>query len=196
MKHIAPRIGLAQHPRGILVSLPARFWLLVSLRRAVRRILAAEEAWSYLAPAEAALRLEQWIAEVELQLAADLRRRSWLVDDAEWNGANPAVASPAPAAAPLPGFVVELPSASTTKGTLKLLAQLEGGQILVSTPPPGLSATGRIFVLRPSGTVVQQRIAQRAIADRLVMPGGDGLFGLDTSQTWFLPHVHQPEIRP
>ena len=75
MKPFAPPIGIAETPRGLVVSLPPRFWLLVSLRRHFR--LAAEpEAWTYrLLGANLARRLETWIAAVELQLAAERRRR-------------------------------------------------------------------------------------------------------------------------
>lgn len=186
MKHVAPPIGVAETPRGLRIALPPRFWLLLSLRRAVRKLLPDEQAWTYFAPAAAAVRIGQWIAEVELQIAAESRRRAWSASDAEWDSAPRAAAAPiAPVSAAEP-FVVALPTPATTRGTLALLEQMRAGEQLVTT----LGADGdspRSFRLLPSGLVIRSDIAQRAISDCLVRPACDGLFGPETSQSWDLP---------
>lgn len=194
MMHAMREIGLAETPRGILLSLPPRFWLLVSLRRTIRSLQAGEAAWTYLAPAKDAVRIEQWIAEVELQLAADRRRRAWSATDAEWEAAPVRLEASTPPA-PLPPIIVKLPSAATTKGTLKLLERLQASEVLVQTPDVGRAGAPRIFVLRPLGALVRTSLAQRAIADCLVQPSCDGLFGPETSQTWIFPTITPEEPR-
>lgn len=185
MKHVAPPIGVAETPRGLQIALPPRFWLLVSLRAAVRRLLPDERAWTYLAPAATALRVEQWIAEVEIQLEAERRRRAWAVSDAEWDGSAVAPAPIAARPSPEP-FVVRLPTPATTNATRALLERLRDGQILVATAAAD-AGTPRSFILLPSGATVRAAIARRAIAERLVRPACDGLFGPETSQSWDLP---------
>lgn len=195
MKHVAPPIGVAETPRGLRIALPPRFWLLVSLRRAVRKLMPDESAWTYFAPAGTARRIEQWIAEVELQIAAESRRRAWSASDAEWEGAPRASAAPIAATPAAEPFVIALPTPATTRGTLALLEQMRAGQQLVAT----LGADGdtpRSFRLLPSGLVVRTCIAQRAIADRLVRPACDGLFGPETSQSWDLPASPATGDRP
>lgn len=187
MKHVAPPIGVAQTPRGLRIALPPRFWLLVSLRAAVRKLLPDEAAWTYLAPATTALRVEQWIAEVEIQLAAERRRRAWSVSDAEWEGVAAASAPIAAMPAPEP-VVVRLPTPATTRGTLQLLEQLRDGQVLVASVAAEAGAP-RSFILLPSGASVRAAVARRAIAEQLVRPACDGLFGPETSQSWDLPPV-------
>ncbi|MCJ2104740.1 hypothetical protein MKK70_04975 [Methylobacterium sp. E-041] len=192
MKPVTAPIGIAKTARGLLITLPGRFWLLVSLRRAVKRLVAHEEPWTYLAPESKGVRIEQWVAEVEMQLAAESRRRAWSVSDAEWEAAPSAAAAPAfsPPSEPL---IVNLPSAKTTRSTLSLLKKLEAGQVLVSTPDRGGAGALRIYVLRPSGRVISTRVARRAIEDRLVLPHCDGLFGPDTSQSWGFPTDLKPQ---
>lgn len=187
MKHVAPPIGVAQTPRGLRIALPPRFWLLVSLRAAVRKLLPDEAAWTYLAPATTALRVEQWIAEVEIQLAAERRRRAWSVSDAEWEGSAAAAAPIAAKPEPDP-FIVRLPTPATTRGTLQLLERLRDGQVLVASVAAEAGAP-RSFLLLPSGTSVRATVARRAIAEQLVRPACDGLFGPETSQSWDLPPV-------
>lgn len=97
MKPVAPPIGVAEDARGIVVSLPPRFWLLVSLRKLFRRMLPEPMAWTYRLPRTVgvAKRVEVWIAEVELQVRAEERRRAWTASDAEWHDTpQPAVAAP------------------------------------------------------------------------------------------------------
>ncbi|MBE7203887.1 MAG: hypothetical protein INR70_39675, partial [Parafilimonas terrae] len=71
-------IGVAEIRQGFLVSLPRQFWLVVGLRKTFPRLRAAAEAWTYLVPVgrDVAARIEGWIAEVELQVRAEARRRS------------------------------------------------------------------------------------------------------------------------
>ena len=192
MKPVSAPIGIAKTARGLLITLPGRFWLLVSLRRAVKRLVAHEEPWTYLAPESKGVQIEQWVAEVEIQLAAERRRRAWSASDAEWEAAPSAATAPAfsPPSEPL---IVNLPSAKTTRSTLSLLKKLEAGQVLVSTPDRGGAGALRIYVLRPSGRVVPTRVARRAIEDRLVLPHCDGLFGPDTSQSWGFPTDLKPQ---
>ena len=192
MKTVTAPIGIAKTARGLLITLPGRFWLLVSLRRSVKRLIASEDPWTYLAPESKGVRIEQWVAEVEIQLAAESRRRAWSVSDAEWEAAPSAATAPAfsPPSEPL---IVNLPSAKTTLSTLSLLKKLEAGQVLVSTPDRGGAGALRIYVLRPSGRVVPTRVARRAIDDRLVLPHCDGLFGPETSQSWGFPTHLKPQ---
>lgn len=183
MKHAASPIGVADTKRGVLVSLPPRFWLMVSLHRAVPRVRPAEAAWTYVAPTEALRRIGQWVAEVELQLRAESRRRAWSVTDAEWEGlAGAAGAAPRPAA---PAVIVMPPGPQTSKGTLALLARLAAGEVLVVTPAP--TGCGRFYVLRPSDVAVRPVVFERALHEQLIAPGNDGLFGPETSQTFTLP---------
>lgn len=114
MKPVAPPIGVAEDARGIVVSLPPRFWLLVSLRKLFRRMLPEPMAWTYRLPRTvgAAKRVEVWIAEVELQVRAEERRRAWTASDAEWHDTpQPAVAAPI-AAEPV---IVTLPTEETDR---------------------------------------------------------------------------------
>lgn len=182
MRHAAPQIGLADIPRGILVSLPPRFWLVVSLRRSVRGVQAGAEPWTYLVPPVrgAGRRIEAWIAEVELQVRAEARRRAWTATDAEWSGAGTPQA-PSPVAAP--PAIVTLPRKRTARDVLKLLADLDAGAVLVV----GVNEGVRGYRLAPSGRRVRTAAAERAIRERLIAPGNDGLFGPDWSQTWRAP---------
>ena len=90
MKPVPVPIGVAVISGGFLVSLPRQFWLVVGLRKSFPRLQAAVEPWTYLVPAgrDVAARIEAWIAEVELQVRAEARRRAWTATDAEWNGAG------------------------------------------------------------------------------------------------------------
>ena len=191
MNHGTAPIGIAKTTRGLLITLPGRFWLLVSLRRAVKRLVAHEEPWAYFAPESKGVTIEQWVAEVEIQLAAENRRRAWSATDAEWEAA-PSTSAPL-ARPPVEPLIVNLPSKTTTRATLSLLKKLEAGQILISTPDRGGAGALRIYVLRPSGRVVPTRVARRAIEDRLVLPHCDGLFGPDTSQSWGFPTDLKPQ---
>lgn len=176
-------IGVAEDARGFLVSLPRQFWLVVGLRKTFPRLRAAAEAWTYLVPPgrDVAARIEGWIAEVELQVRAEARRRSWTATDAEWNGAGEPEA-PKPVAAE-PAIVV-LPKKRTAKPVLQLLGDLAGGAVLVTeVSPEGV----RGYRLAPSGRRVRTAAAERAIALRLIVPGNDGLFGPEWSQTWRAP---------
>ena len=184
MKPFAPPIGIAETPRGLVVSLPPRFWLLVSLRRHFR--LAAEpEAWTYrLLGANLARRLETWIAAVELQLAAERRRRAWSATDAEWDG----VAAPAPASAAIDGeaFAAEIAAAArpgVARPVLRLLEAMRAGEVLTVAVADG----GRAYRLSPSGRPVRASLAERAIGQGLLVPSCDGLFGPEWSQTWRAP---------
>ena len=96
MRRVAPTIGVAEIPRGLLISLPPRFWLLVSLRRACPRAVAAAEPWTYLVPgAGAARRVGEWIAAVDLDLIAEARRRAWTEADAARRSSSSAGCRPA-----------------------------------------------------------------------------------------------------
>ncbi len=176
-------IGVAEVADGFLVSLPRQFWLAVGLRRTFPRMRAAPDAWTYLVPPgrNVAGRIEGWIAEVELQVRAEARRRSWTATDAEWNGAGEPEA-PRPVSAE-PAIVV-LPKKRTAKPVLQLLAELAAGAVMVSSvSPDGV----RGYRLAPSGRRVRTAAAERAIALRLIAPGNDGLFGPEWSQTWRAP---------
>lgn len=180
MKPVPVPIGVAEISGGFLVSLPRQFWLVVGLRKSFPRLQAAAEPWTYFVPVgrNVAARIEAWIAEVELQVRAEARRRAWTATDAEWNGAGEPEA-PRPVAAE-PAIVV-LPKKRTAKPVLQLLADLAAGAVLVVT----VSADGaRGFRLAPSGRRVRVAVADRAIALRLIVPGNDGLFGPEWSQTW------------
>lgn len=183
MKHAAPPIGVAQTKGGVLISLPPRFWLMVSLRRAVPRARPADAAWTYVAPKEALRRIGQWIAEVELQLLAEGRRRAWSVSDAEWEGSTRAAGSTSRPDAP--PVIVMPPGPQTSKGTLALLKRLAAGEVLVVTPAP--TGSGRFYVLRPSDVAILPAVFERALREQLIAPGNDGLFGPETSQTFTLP---------
>ncbi len=176
-------IGVAEISGGLLVSLPRQFWLVVGLRKSFPRLQAAAEPWTYLVPVgrNVAAQIEAWIAEVELQVRAEARRRVWTATDAEWNGAGEPEA-PTPIAAE-PAIVV-LPKKRTAKPLLQLLADLAAGAVLVVT----VSADGaRGFCLAPSGRRIRTAVVERAIALRLIVPGNDGLLGPDWSQTWRAP---------
>lgn len=182
MKHVAPQIGLAETPRGWLVSLPPRFWLLVSLRRTFRGVQAAPDPWTYLVPARGAdRRLGEWMAEVELQLLAESRRRAWTASEAEWTGSP--ISAPAAASSAEPA-IVELPKQGTARATLELLARLAAGEVLTVAIADG----ARHYRLTPSGRAVRPQVAERAIGERLIVPSCDGLFGPEWSQTWRAPY--------
>lgn len=183
MKPVPVPIGVAEIPGGFLVSLPRQFWLVVGLRKTFPRLQAAAEPWTYLVPPgrHAAAQIEAWIAEVDLQARAEARRRAWTATDAEWNGAGEPEA-PRPVAAE-PAIVV-LPRKRTAKPVLQLLADLTAGAVLVVT----VSDDGaRGYRLAPSGRRIRTAVAERAIALRLIVPGNDGLFGPEWSQTWRAP---------
>ncbi|SDA13124.1 hypothetical protein SAMN02799622_00916 [Methylobacterium sp. UNC378MF] len=183
MKPVPVPIGVAEISGGFLVSLPRQFWLVVGLRKTFPRLQAAAAPWTYLVPAgrDVAARIEAWIAEVELQVRAEARRRAWTATDAEWNGAGEPEA-PRPVAAE-PAIIV-LPRKRTAKPVLQLLADLTAGAVLVVT----VSDDGaRGYRLAPSGRRIRTAVAERAIALRLIVPGNDGLFGPEWSQTWRAP---------
>ncbi|MCJ2098475.1 hypothetical protein [Methylobacterium sp. E-046] len=180
-------IGVTEDVRGFLLSLPCQFWLVVGLRRTFPRLRAADEAWTYLVPPgrDVAARIEGWIAEVELQVRAEARRRSWTATDAEWNGAGEPEA-PRPVAAE-PAIVV-LPKKRTARSVLQLLADLAAGAVMVATvSPDGV----RGYRLAPAGRRVRTAAAERAIDLRLIVPGNDGLFGPEWSQTWRAPTAEE-----
>lgn len=183
MKPVAPPIGVAEYARGIVVSLPPRFWLLVSLRKLFRRMLPEPMAWTYRLPRTvgAAKRVEVWIAEVELQVRAEERRSAWTASDAEWHDtplpttATPIAAEPA---------IVTLPTEETGPSVLDLLRRLNEGATMVAT----IEEDGvRRYRLEPRGYLVRTTVAERAIRERLVAPGNDGLLGPESSQTWRAP---------
>ncbi|MDH2313076.1 hypothetical protein [Methylobacterium brachiatum] len=180
MKQVPVPIGVAEVADGFLVSLPRQFWLVVGLRKTFPRVRAAAEAWTYLVPPGrgVAAKIEGWIAEVELQVRADARRRAWTATDAEWNG----VGEPqAPRPVPAEPAIVVLPKKRTARAVLQLLADLASPAILVAAvSPDGV----RGYRLSPSGRRVRFAVAERAIALRLIVPGLDGLFGPEWSQTW------------
>ncbi|MBP2494631.1 hypothetical protein ABID82_005244 [Methylobacterium sp. PvP062] len=195
MKPAAPPIGVAEDARGIVVSLPPRFWLLVSLRKLFRRMLPEPMAWTYRLPRTigAAKRVEVWISEVELQVRAEERRRAWTASDAEWHDTpQPTPAAPI-AAEPV---VVTLPTEETGPSVLDLLRRLNEGATMVAT----IEEDGvRRYRLEPRGYLVRTTVAERAIRERLVAPGNDGLLGPDFSQTWRAPtreEVTRAEPRP
>lgn len=173
-------IRVAESAHGIIVGLPPRFWLLISLRRIFRRMLPEPQAWTYRLPQTVgvAKRLEFWLAEVDLQARAEERRRAWTASDAEWSDAPPA--STAAAAAPEPA-IVALPSDRTGPAVLDLLRKLEAGASLVMT----IEEDGvRRYRLEPRGYLVRTTVAERAIREQLIVPGNDGLLGPEFSQTW------------
>lgn len=175
------QIGVAGSDRGRIVNLPPRFWLLVSLRRSFRGVRAEPQPWTYLLPETASTRrLEEWIAEVELRLLADARRRAWTATEAEWSGVSAVAIATVPMA---PDFVVELPKKRTAGPTLQLLQRMGAGEILVASIQDG----GRGYRLSPSGRAVRASVAERAIGERLLIPNCDGLFGPEWSQTWRAP---------
>lgn len=193
MKHAPPPIGVAETKRGVLISLPPRFWLVVSLRRNFRTLQAEPEAWTYRIPdPRAAVRVERWMSEVELRLQAEARRRAWTATDAEWLGRDAAAPSLATTAVPTSGqdLVFTLPAEGLAPSTRTLLARMAAGEVLVVTVT---ALAGRLFCLAPSGRTVQARIAEAAIAAALVVPAGEGLFGPESSQTWRLaPEASTP----
>jgi hypothetical protein len=183
MKPASVPIGVVEHARGFLVSLPRQFWLVVGLRKTFPRLRAAAEAWTYLVPPgrDVAARIEGWIAEVELQVRAEARRRSWTATDAEWNGVGEPEAPQPVSAGPA---IVVLPKKRTAKPVLQLLAELTAGAVMVATVSP---EGARGYRLAPSGRRVRTAAAERAIALHLIVPGNDGLFGPEWSQTWRAP---------
>lgn len=179
---VAPPIGVADVPGGYLVSLPPQLALVLSLRRAFRKVRAAAEPWTYIVPGPAK-RLGEWLAEVELRALTERRRRAWSADDAEWAGAI----APAPAVeatAPVP-FIVSLPRKRTARPVLELLQHMAAGEILIAE-------SGR-FDLHPSGRPVPAGAARRAIEQRLIVPSCDGLFGPEWSQSWRAPRQEETD---
>lgn len=187
MRSVPVPIGVTEDARGFLVSLPCQFWLVVGLRKTFPRLRAAAEAWTYLVPPgrDVAARIEGWITEVELQVRAEARRRSWTATDAEWNGAGEPEA-PRPVAAE-PAIIV-LPKKRTAKPVLQLLADLAAGAVMVATVSPD---GARGYRLAPAGRRVRTAAAERAISLRLIVPGNDGLFGPEWSQTWRAPTAEE-----
>lgn len=180
MISIARPIGVADVPGGYLVSLPPQLALVLSLRRAFRKVRAAAEPWTYFVPGPAK-RLGEWLAEVELRALTERRRRAWSANDAEWNGAI----APAPAAtAPIP-FIVTLPKKRTARPVLELLQRMAAGETLIVQD-------GR-FRLYPSGRSIPAGIARRAIEARLIVPNCDGLFGPEWSQSWRAPKQEEAD---
>lgn len=179
---VAPPIGVADVPGGYLVSLPPQLALVLSLRRAFRKVRAAAEPWTYFVPGPAK-RLGEWLAEVELRALTERRRRAWSANDAEWAGAI----APAPAAeatAPIP-FIVSLPKKRTARPVLELLQHLAAGEILIAE-------SGR-FDLHPSGRPIPAGVARRAIEQRLIVPSCDGLLGPEWSQSWRAPKQEETD---
>lgn len=179
---VAPPIGVADVPGGYLVSLPPQLALVLSLRRAFRKVRAAAEPWTYFVPGPAK-RLGEWLAEVELRALTERRRRAWSANDAEWDGAI----APAPAAevtAPIP-FIVTLPKKRTARPVLDLLQRMAAGETLIVQD-------GR-FRLYPSGRSILVGIARRAIEQRLIVPNCDGLFGPEWSQSWRAPRQEETD---
>lgn len=179
---VAPPIGVADVPCGYLVSLPPRLALVLSLRRAFRKVRAAAEPWTYFVPGPAK-RLGEWLAEVELRALTERRRRAWSANDAEWDGAI-APATAAEATAPIP-FIVTLPKKQTARPVLELLQRMAAGETLIAQD-------GR-FRLYPSGRPTPAGIARRAIEARLIVPNCDGLFGPEWSQSWRAPKQEEAD---
>jgi len=169
---------------GLKVALPWRWWILRSLRLTFPNCRPAAELWTYIVPgAHAARRIEHWLSEVQLRIAADNRRRAWSVSDAEWNAAC-SVAAPVPeqyCARQEEAVVVRVPPVGTTRATLALLAALEAGETLIVSV---MSGAGRVYTLQPSNKVVLAHVAERAIREQFIRPACDGLLGPETSQTW------------
>lgn len=190
MKPSASPIGVAEDDRGLVVSLPPRFWLLVSLRKIFRRMLPEPQAWTYRLPRTigAAKRIEVWIAEVELQVRAEARRRAWTASDAEWHDAPPSTPAAPIAAEPV---IIALPSDETGPAVLDLLRRLGEGAVMVAA----IEEDGvRRYRLEPRGYLVRTAVAERAIRERLVAPGNDGLLGPESSLTWRAP-THEEVAR-
>ena len=183
MMHAPLPIGIAETSRGLLVSLPPQLPLVVSLRKAFPGLQAGDAAWTYRVPPArtAARRLEDWIAEVELQARAEARRRAWSASDAEWDQTSAPAAPSTVAAAPV--AIVTLPGKRTARQVLQLLEQMAAGAVLVIAMREG----SRRYRLAPTGRRVASAVAERAIGARLVVPGNDGLFGPEWSQTWRAP---------
>jgi hypothetical protein len=183
MKPVPVPIGVAEISGGFLVSLPRQFWLVVGLRKSFPRLQAAAEPWTYLVPIgrDVAARIEAWIAEVELQVRAEERRRAWTASDAEWHDAPPSRPAAPIAAEPV---IVALPTDETGPAVLDLLRRLGAGATMVAT----IEEDGvRRYRLEPRGYLVRTTVAERAIRERLVAPGNDGLLGPESSQTWRAP---------
>lgn len=183
MMHAPLPIGIAETARGLLVSLPPQLPLVVSLRKAFPGLQAGDAAWTYLVPPArtAARRLEDWMAEVELQARAEARRRAWSASDVEWDAASAPAAPSTSAAAPV--AIVALPGKRTARQVLQLLEFMAAGAVLVVAMREG----SRRYRLAPTGRRVGAAVAERAIGARLVVPGNDGLFGPEWSQTWRAP---------
>ena len=179
---VAPPIGVADVPGGYLVNLPPQLALVLSLRRAFRKVRAAAEPWTYFVPGPAK-RLGEWLAEVELRALTERRRRAWSANDAEWACAiAPAPAAEATAAVP---SIISLPKKRTARPLLELLQHLAAGEILIAE-------SGR-FHLHPSGRTAPAGVARRAIEQRLIVPNCDGLFGPDCSQSWRAPKQEETD---
>lgn len=179
-------ITISQSERGLKVALPWRWWILRSLRVTFPSSRPASELWTYEVPGVlAARRIEHWLSEIQLRIAAENRRRAWAVSDEEWDRAGSA-ASRQPSAMEIldpqtEAIVLRVPPVGTTRATLALIASLEAGEVLIVSAEAGV---GRIFTLQPSNKPVRSEIAERAIRERFIRPACDGLFGPETSQTW------------
>ncbi|TGD98084.1 hypothetical protein [Methylobacterium nonmethylotrophicum] len=73
-----------------------------------------------------------------------------------------------------------------TRGVKKLLARQETGQILVLTFT-GETEAPKVYRLHPSNRVVRADVADRAIREHRIRPGGDSLFADALAQTWRAP---------
>jgi hypothetical protein len=175
-------ITISQDRSGLKVALPWRWWILRSLRVTFPNSRAADELWTYVVPGKLApRRIEHWLSEVHLRIAADNRRRTWSASDAEWNGAEAAARTPDRIEAPGEPVVVRVPPVGTTRATLALIAALEAGEVLIVSV---MSGAGKIYTLQPSNKAVLAHVAERAIREQFIRPACDGLLGPETSQTW------------
>lgn len=195
MKPVPVPIGVAEVGRGFLVSLPPQLALAVGLRKTFKGVLPAAAPWTYHVPAGRgrAAAIEAWIAEAEIQARAEARRRAWTADDTEWTGAAATAAHVSP---PVTLAIDVLPRKRTAKVVLQLLSDLAAQSMMVcAVSPDGV----RGYRLEPSRRLVPRPIAERAITLRLLVPGNDGLFGPEWSQTWRAPtpeEVALAELRP
>lgn len=177
-------IRISEGVGGLKVALPWRWWILRSLRVTFPNSRPADELWTYVVPGtHAARRIEHWLSEVQIRIAADNRRRAWSASDAEWNAAGGAI-SPTQEHSPYrqdEAVVVRVPPVGTTRATLALLAALDAGETLIVSV---MSGAGRIHTLQPSNRPVLAHVAERAIREQFIRPACDGLLGPETSQTW------------
>lgn len=175
-------ILISQDRAGLKVALPWRWWILCSLRVTFPNARPAEELWTYVVPGKLApRRIEHWLSEVHLRIAAENRRRAWSASDAEWEGATSAARGPERAQAPPEPIVVRVPPVGTTRATLALIAALDAGEVLIVSV---MSGAGKVYTLQPSNKAVLAHVAERAIREQFIRPACDGLLGPETSQTW------------